>query len=137
MLNPDATIKEKARSDVRVTGFTRDFQNTHVDIKVINAQADSHAKHNPRKALTKAEEGKDRAYKERIEKVEGATFIPMIFTSRGAKTKKTSKALAKIVAKIATKRGRENSVVAKSISTDLSFILLKMELACIRGHRQK
>ena len=53
------------------------------------------------------------------------------------KQKKTSKALAKIVAKMATKRGHENSVVAKSISTDLSFILLKMELACIRDHRQK
>ena len=104
---------------------------------MINAQAESHANHNPRIALIKAEEGKDRAYKERIEKVEGATFIPMIFTSRGAKTKRTSKALTKIVAKIATKRGRENSVVAKTISTDLSFILLKMELACIRSHRQK
>ena len=103
----------------------------------MNAQANSHAKHNPKKTLTDAEDGKDRAYKERIEKVEGATFIPMIFTSRGAKTKRTSKALAKIVAKITTKRGHENSVVAKSISTDLSFILLKMELACIRGHRQK
>ena len=137
MLNPGAIITAKARSDVRVMGFTRDFQNTHFDVKVINAQAVSHLKHNPRKALIDAEEGKDSSYKERIEKVEGATFIPMIFTSRGAKTKRTTKALAKIVAKIAKKRGRENSVVAKSISTDLSFILLKMELACIRGHRQK
>ena len=108
MLNPGTIIRAKARSDVRVMGFTRDFQNTHFDIKVINAQADSHVKHNPRKALADAEDGKERAYGERNEKVEGATFIPMIFTSRGAKTKRTSKALAKIVAKIATKRGREN-----------------------------
>ena len=49
MLNPGAIITAKARSDVRVMGFTRDFQNTHFDVKVINAQADSHVKHNPRK----------------------------------------------------------------------------------------
>ena len=54
MLNPAAIIKDVARSDVRVMGFTRDFPNTHFDIKYINAQADSHAEHNPRKALTKA-----------------------------------------------------------------------------------
>ena len=60
MLNPGAIIKAKARSDVRVMGFTRDFQNTHFDVKVINAQADSHVKHNPRKALVDAEEGKER-----------------------------------------------------------------------------
>ena len=100
-------------------GFTRDFQNTHFDIKVINVQADSQAKYNPRKALTNSEEGKDRAYKERIEKVEGATLIPVIFTSKGAKTRKISKALAKVIAKLDTKRGYKNSVVAKSISTDL------------------
>ena len=97
-------------------------------------QAQSHAKYNPRTVLTKAEKGKDRTYKERIEKVEGATFIPMIFTSEVAKSRKTPKALAKILAKLATKRCQENSAVAKSGSTDLSFIFLKMELACIRGH---
>ena len=91
MLNPGAIITTKAKTDVRVMGFTRDFQNTHFDVKVINAQADSHVKHNPRKALADAEDGKDRAYKERIEKVEGATFIPMIFTSRGAKQKEHQK----------------------------------------------
>ena len=86
MLNPGAIITEDARSAVRVMGFSRDFQNTHFDI---NVQADSHAKDNPRKALTKSVEDKDHAYKERIEKVEGATFIPMIFTSNGAKKTKS------------------------------------------------
>ena len=81
-------------------------------------------------------EGKERAYKERIEKVEGAEFIPMIFTSRGAKSRKTSRALSKIVTKLAAKRSQEKAVVAKSLSTDLSFIFLRMELACIRGHRK-
>ena len=60
----------------------------------------------------------------------------MIFTSRGAKSRKTSRALSKIVTKLATKRSQEKAVVAKSLSTDLSFIFLRMELACIRGHRK-
>ena len=82
--------------------------------------------------MTKAKEGKDRAYKERIEKVEGAEFIPMIFTSRGAKSRKTLRALSKIVTKLAAKRSQEKALVAKSLLTDLSFIFLRMEIACIK-----
>ena len=135
-LNTGANVAEGARSDVRVMGFTRDFQNTHFDVKIINTQADTHLQDNPRQAITKAEAGKDRAYKERIEKVENATFIPLVFTSKGAKSRKTSRALSKIVTKIAVKRSQEKATVAKALSTDLSFIFLKMELACIRGHRK-
>ena len=136
ILQPGANLAEGARTDVRIMGFTRDFVNTHFDVKIINAQAETHAKTHPKQAMSKAEEGKERAYKERIEKVEGAEFIPMIFTSRGAKSRKTSRALSKIVTKLATKRSQEKAVVAKSLSTDLSFIFLRMELACIRGHRK-
>ena len=80
-------MTEGARSDVRVMGFTRDFVNTLLDVKIINAQAEKHAKTNPRQAMTKAKEGKERAYKERMEKLEGAEFIPMVFTIWGIKSR--------------------------------------------------
>ena len=55
--------------------------------------------------------------------------------SRGAKSNKTGWAIARIVNKIATKKGQEASTIAQNMATDLSFILLRMELACVRGHR--
>ena len=63
--------------------------------------------------MLKAEEGKERVYKQRIERVENASFIPILFTSKGAKSKKTARALSKIVAKIASKRNQEKGMVSK------------------------
>ena len=99
-------------------------------------QADTHLQYNPRQAIVKAEEGKEKAYKERMEKVENGIFIPLVFTSKGAKSRRSSRAIAKIVAQIAAKRTQEKTVVAKAIATELSYIFLKLELACIRGNRK-
>ena len=136
VLQPGANIAIGARTDLRIMGFTRDFVNTHFDVKVINAQAEAHVKASPKQAMTKAEEGKERAYKERVEKVEGAEFVPMIFSSRGAKSRKTSRVISKIATKLAAKRSHEKAAVAKALATELSFIFLRMELACIRGNRK-
>lgn len=137
VLSPGAILADGARSDVRIMGFSRDFQDTHFDIKVINAQADTHLTHNPKEAMLKAEEGKDRAYKERIQKVENGEFMPILFTSRGARSIKTSRAMTKLANKIAAKRNQEKQMVIKGMSTDLSFLFLKIELACIRGNRRR
>ena len=101
-LSPGANVAEAARTDIRIMRFDMNFQNTHFNIKVIIVQADSHKKYSPKEAIQKAEVSKERSYKERVEKVENASFIPYSFT------------------------------VGKRISTDLSFIFLKVELTCIR-----
>ena len=129
-------MADAARSDIRIMSFDRNFQNAHFDIKVINVQADSHKHHSPKEAIQRAEESKNRSYKQRVEKVENASFIPIIFTSRGAKSKNTMRTISKIATKIATKRNEERGIVAKRLATDLSFIFLRMELACIKGHRK-
>ena len=133
-LKAGANITEGARSDVRIMNFGRPFQNTHFDVKVINAQARTHLDQTPEEALVNSEHNKNRAYKKRVEKVENAAFIPLIFTSRGARSKATGK--SNIVNKIAAKRKEEKSEVSKGLLTELSFIFVKMELACITGHRK-
>ena len=134
-LNPGANRNDGARSDIRIMGFQREFQNTHLDVKVINLQAQCHVENNPNTALARAEEQKERAYKERIERVENGSFVRMIFSTRGAKSNKTTKALARIAKGIAYKNRQEVSVIARNIGIELSFILLRMELACLRGYR--
>ena len=94
-LNPGANVTKAARTDIRIMSFERNFQNTHFDIKVINDLADSHKHHSPREAIHKAEEGKESPYKERVVKAENASFIPIIFTSKGARSKTSTRSLSK------------------------------------------
>ena len=135
-LNPGANVAMEARTDIRINGFERTYMDTHMDVKIINVQAECHGNLHPSESLKKAESGKDKLYKDRLQKVENATFVPMIFTCKGARTAKTAKALYKLISMIAAKRGEEKQVVAKRIYTDISFLFLKAELACVRGRRK-
>ena len=131
-----ANTTEHARTDIRIKSFLRDFQDTHFDIQVINTQADSHLQHTPMEAMKKAEDNKNRLYKERLQMVENATFIPMIFTTKGARARATSRALNRIATRCAAKNKEDQKDASKRISTELSFLFLKIELACVRGRRQ-
>ena len=135
-LNPGANVAMEARTDIRINGFERTYMDTHMDVKIINAQADSHVNLHPSEALRKAESGKDKLYKDRLQKVESASFVPMIFTCKGARTAKTTKALSKMITMIAAKRREDKQVVANRVYTDISFLFLKAELACVRGRRK-
>ena len=44
--------------------------------------------------------------KKRVKKVEAPSFIPLIYTSKGAKSRKTARAISKIIAKKAQRQGR-------------------------------
>ena len=80
--------QDKSRSDIRINGFNREFQNSFLDVKVINIQAKSNEKHSVAKALEQAEDEKDRKYKTRIEDVENGTFYPVVFTTKGRRSRK-------------------------------------------------
>ena len=64
--------------------FERNFQNTHLDIKVISIRAETNRSHTSKDGILKAEDSKDRLHNERVEKVENASFIPLIFPSKVA-----------------------------------------------------
>ena len=50
---------EEARTNTRINGYERPFNDTYFDIKVINTQADTHKQIGPGEAMKKAEDGKD------------------------------------------------------------------------------
>ena len=75
--------------------------------------------------MNRAEEKKVRVYKERIENVEEGAFIPLIFTTKGARSYKTAKTISKIGARIAYKRKESTSETIKKISQELSYAFLR------------
>ena len=102
----------------------------------MNIQAKSHEKHSVAKALEHAEEEKCKKYKQRIEEVENGTFYPVIFTTKGRRSRKFSVVVRKLVSKIAIKRKQPTYQISQAIATDISFLLLRSEIACVRGNRR-
>lgn len=112
------------------------FHVSFLDVKVINIPAKSHEKHSVAKALEQAEDEKDQKYKTRIEDVENGTFYPVVFTTKGKRSRKCSMVIRKLVSKIAIKRKQPTYLISQAMSTDISFLLLRSEIACVRGNRR-
>ena len=132
-----ANRSDGARADVRINGYTGQYQNTFFDVQVINVQAPSHQNDTPKEAMRKAESKKEKMYKERIESIDGGTFIPLIFTTKGARTFKTAKTISSLARRSADKRKININDVMKSWSQEMSFFFLKAQLACVRGNRKR
>ena len=113
-----------------------ELQNSFLGVKVMNIQAKSHEKHSVAKALEHAEEEKCKKYKQRIEEVENGTFYPVIFTTKGRRSRKCSVVVRKLVSKIAVKRKQPTYQISQAILTDISFLLLRSEIGCVRGNRR-
>ena len=80
-LKAGENIAEEARAHIRISLFDKDFQNTLVNVTLVNVQAELHWNQTTNEALKNAEENKYKLYKERAQKVEHASFIKLIFTS--------------------------------------------------------
>ena len=134
-LAPGTNNADEERADIRVKGLHRELQNTFIDVRITNISAKSYLHILPKEALKKAEDEKERQYKDRIQKVENANFALMIFSSNGARAPQTKNLLAKLITKLALKKKEPRSIIANRITTQLSFIFLKQSLVCLRGNR--
>ena len=108
--------QEGARADIRVKSYLRRFKNAYFDVQVINAQSKCLENITSKEAMKRAEENKQRLYKQRIESVEGGPFITLIFTTKGARSYKTAKTISKIEAMIANKRKKNTGETIRKIS---------------------
>ena len=126
---------DKSRADIRINVFNREFQNSFLGVKEKNIQAKSHERHSFAKALEQAEDEKDKKYKQRIEDVENVTFYPVVFTTKGKRSRKCSVVVRKLVSRIAIKRKQPTYQISQAISTYISFLLLRGEIDCVRGNR--
>ena len=85
--------------------------------------------------MKKAKDKKERLYKDRIQNVEGGASVPLIFTTKGARSYQTSKTIAKLRAMIASEKKETTSETIKKLPHELSYAFLRSELACIRGEK--
>ena len=67
--------------------------------------------------------------------VEHETFTPIVTSSLGGLGRETSAFVSRLIEKLANKNGMEKSAVANYVRAKLSFLLIRSQVACIRGSR--
>ena len=132
---PTAKLEDNVRLDVRARGFWREGQNAFFDVKVTNADCQTHQNKNLKSVLRESEMEKKRFYNRRIMEVEHGTFTPLIFTTTGVMGHECSIFHKSLAEKLSIKRDERYDDVMRYIRIKFSFLALKATLLCLRGSR--
>ena len=81
------------------------------------------------------EKEKKRQYDERIIRVEGGSFTPMIFTTNGGSGREAQIFIKALALLMSEKRDELLSMTLNFIRTKLSFALIRSTVLCVRGSR--
>ena len=122
-------IDDNARADIL---FQDQFSSTYLDVCVISPVCDSKKSEKIATGIEKAERKKNLDYKERINKVLGAEFLPIILTSGGCMSNTTKALIQMLGDKIAWKQNTDPKDDKRRIRTDISMALIKSRVKGLR-----
>ena len=131
-----ANISAEARLDVRARGFWRPGQNAFFDVRITNETCDSQFTSTVKSILRKHENEKKREYNQRVIEIEHGTFTPLVYTTSGAMSHECSKFHKALAEKISQKKDEQYNEVIRYMRLNISFLVLKATLLCIRGSRK-
>jgi len=78
---------------------------------------------------------KKRHYNDRIIRIEGGSFTPLVFTTNGGTGREAQIFIRSLAALMAEKRGELFSLTLNYLRTKISFALIRSTVLCIRGSR--
>ena len=79
---------------------------------------------------------KKREYNQRVIEIEHGTFTPLVYTTSGAMSHECSKFHKALAEKISQKKDEQYNEVIRYMRLNISFLVLKATLLCIRGSRK-
>ena len=130
-----AITDDHARTDVAARDVWIKGSRAHADVKVFNPLAQVYQNQTLKAAHKSNENGKKRAYNERVQNVEHGTFTPLVFTCFGGMSVECTKFYNRISDMIAEKRNISGSLARNWVRTKLCFSLLKTTNLCLRGSK--
>ena len=133
----DGNVAENARPDVSGVGVWAPMERTFLDIHVFHPNCKTYVGREVAKVYKEKEQGKKKAYNERIIQVEKGTFTPVVFSTFGGMGEEANRYHKRLAVLISEKRHENYSDVVNYIRTRLRFCLLKCILISLRGTRGK
>ena len=113
------------------------FKTSYLDICVISPVCDTHKSQPITSSMSKAERKKNLDYKERINKVLGAEFVPIVMTSGGCMSNSTKGLIKELGIKIATNNSTDPKDEMRMIKTEISMALMKARVHGLRLNKFK
>ena len=132
-----ANRSPEARSDVRVRSFWRRYQNAFFDFRVFYPFASSYRSSKVSSLYKSFENAKKREYKQRIDEVEAAEFVPMVMSTSGGMGEAMVKALRRLASALADKTGETYSQLMGVLRCRFAFAMMRSALVCLRGTRSR
>ena len=133
-----AVTADGARLDIRAGGFwaTR-HEVAYFDVRVFNPYAASYIQKPLRQTYRMHEQEKQRAYGERVRRIEHATLTPLVFTCTGGAGPAATQCLKRLGSQLADKHHMAYSQAMGWLRCRLSFALLRSSILCLRGARAR
>ena len=130
-----ANKADDARADISTRGFWQDGQRAFFDVTVFNPFAQSHQNSSLEKNFAASEKDKKRKYNQRVLELEHGTFSPLVFTPYGGASRETEHVIRTLCTKVAAKRKLAYGKIMNWLRTQISFVLVRGAILCIRGSR--
>ncbi len=127
-----ANISDGAILDVSMKGFWGGRQEkAFLDVRVFNPHAPSNKKSSIANCCKKHENGKKRAYEQRVRDVEHSTFTPIVLSATGGMAKQSTTFYKRLASRLAEKLEQTYCSTLYWLRVHLSFSLLRSAIQCI------
>ena len=125
--------EDGARADILIQDTNQLNMDQYLDICVASTVCETNKKLKVTQTLDKAEKRKNRDYKDRVSRLLGAEFKPMIFSSGGCMSKLAKEFIDTISKKIERKSHLDHKKISANIRLEISMSLIKSRVACVRA----
>ena len=133
-----ANVSPDARLDVSARGFWGDrFSRTMFDVRVFHPKAPSSRSASVTSQFVKHEKAKRRQYEQRVRDVEGASFVPLVFSTSGGMARAAVLTFKRLASLLSEKLGLSYSATVNVVRCRLSFALLRSAITALRGSRRR
>lgn len=128
----------EARLDIHARGFWGDrFSRTLFDVRVFHPNAPSARTASLASQYNKHERSTRRQYEQRVREVEGASFVPLVFSTAGGMGPACATTFKRLANKLANKMDCNYATAINWLRCRSSFALLRSALMAIRGSRRR
>ena len=138
LLPSNANVTKEARLDISARGFWGDrFSRSLFDVRVLHTNAPSAITTSLESQHSEHERSKRRQYEQRVREVEGASFVPLVFSTAGGMGPACSTTFKSLASMLSGKFDCEYAAMLNWLRCRTSFALLRSTIMALRGSRRR